>query len=55
MSPALFDFDRRLQCLSDIGDQWKTYSEAVDFEIFRADLDSALGHNPVHNAGWPAA
>jgi Transposase domain (DUF772) len=41
-----FDFDRqRLKRLSHLGDQLEAFSTAVDFEIFRADLDAALAYS----------
>ena len=42
--PGLFDVEERLQRLSDIGDQLEAYAAVVDFEIFRADLEAALGY-----------
>jgi transposase, IS5 family len=38
---GFFDFDERLQRLSDLGDHLEAFQAAVDFEIFRADLMSA--------------
>ena len=42
--PGLFDVDERLQRLSDIGDQLEAFAAVVDFEIFRPELDAALGY-----------
>ena len=42
--PGFFDVEERLQRLSDIGDQLEAYAAAVDFEIFRADLEAALAY-----------
>lgn len=53
MSAGFFDFDQRLQRLSDIGDQLEAYSQAVDFEIFRPDLDVALGYKSGPQGGRP--
>ena len=36
--PGFFDFDDRLQRLSDLGDQLEAFGKAVDFEMFRSDL-----------------
>ncbi len=35
---GLFDFDDRLKRLSDLGDPLEAFGQAVDFEMFRADL-----------------
>ena len=51
--PGFFDFDQRLQRLSDIGDQLEAYAAAVDFEIFRSDLDAALGYTSGSQGGRP--
>lgn len=53
MSAGFFDFDQRLQRLSYIGDQLEAYSQAVDFEIFRADLDAALDYKSGSQGGRP--
>lgn len=53
MSAGFFDFDERLQRLSDIGDQLEAYAHAVDFEIFRADLDAALDYKSGPQGGRP--
>jgi hypothetical protein len=54
-APGLFDFDDRLKRLSDLGDQLEAFGKAVDFEIFRADLVSALGYGDgrAHLGGTP--
>ena len=51
--PGLFDVDERLKRLSDLGDQLLAFSGAVDFEIFRADLDRALGYSDGAQGGRP--
>ena len=51
--PGLFDVDERLKRLSDLGDQLLAFAEAVDFEIFRADLDKALGYSDGAQGGRP--
>lgn len=46
MKPAgFFGLDDRLKRLSDIGDQLEPYSTAIDFEMFRADLDAAVRYS----------
>jgi hypothetical protein len=42
--PGFFDVDDRLKRLSDLGDQLEAFQAAVDFEIFRVDLMSALAY-----------
>ena len=42
--PGFFDFDDRLKRLSDLGDQLEAFGKAVDFEMFRYDLSTALGY-----------
>ena len=42
--PGLFDVDDRLRRLSDIGDQLEAFATVVDFEMFRPELDAALGY-----------
>ena len=49
----VFDVEERLQRLSDIGDQREAYAAVVDFEIFRADLEAALGYSDGAKGGWP--
>ena len=34
---GLFDVEKRLRRLSDIGDQIEAYAAVVDFEVFRPD------------------
>ena len=52
-TPGLFDVDERLRRLSDIGDQLEAYAFAVDFEIFRPDLDQALDYSDGAKGGRP--
>ena len=40
--PGFFDIDDRLKRLSDLGDQLETFRSAVDFEVFRPELNAAL-------------
>ena len=51
--PGFFDVEERLQRLSDIGDQLEAYAAVVDFEIFRADLEAALGYADGAKGGRP--
>ena len=52
-TPGLFDVDERLQRLSDIGDQLEAFSAVVDFEMFRPELDVALGYGNDAKGGRP--
>ena len=45
VQPGLFHVEERLRRLSDIGDALEAYAAAVDFELFRPDLEAALGPN----------
>jgi hypothetical protein len=38
--PGFFDIDDRLKRLSDLGDQLETFRSAVDFELFRPELNA---------------
>lgn len=51
--PGLFVVDERLKRLSDLGDQLLAFAGAVDFEIFRSDLDRALGYRDGAQGGRP--
>ena len=51
--PGFFDVDKRLRRLSDIGDQLEAYDRAVDFEVFRVDLEAALGYADGSRGGRP--
>ena len=50
---GFFDVDERLKRLSDLGDQLEAYAAAVNFEIFRADLDQALAYSDGKKGGRP--
>jgi len=52
-TPGLFDVDARLRRLSDIGDQLEAYASAVDFEIFRSELEGALAYSDGAKGGRP--
>lgn len=50
---GLFDVDDRLKRLSDLGDQLEAFHAAVDFEIFRPELDAALAYSDRAQGGRP--
>jgi len=50
---GFFDVDDRLKRLSDLGDQLEAYAAAVDFEIFRADLEKTLAYSDGSKGGRP--
>ncbi len=51
---GFFDVDERLTRLSALGDRLEGAAGAVDFEIFRTDLERALGHRSgAQGAGRP--
>ena len=52
--PGFFDVEERLRRLSDIGDQLEAYAAVVDFELFRSDLEAALGYSDGAKGGRPA-
>ena len=52
-APGFFDFDDRLKRLSDLGDQLEAFGKAVDFEMFRDDLSTALGYTSGPQGGRP--
>ena len=52
-NPVFFDVEERLQRLSDIGDQLEAYAAVVDFELFRPDLEAALGYADGAKGGRP--
>ena len=43
--PGFFDVNDRLKRLSDLGDELEGFRAAVDFEMFRPDLDAALAYS----------
>jgi transposase, IS5 family len=51
--PGFFDVDERLKRLSGLGDHLEAFAAAVDFEMFRADLVSALGYSDGAQGGRP--
>jgi transposase len=50
---GFFDVDDRLKRLSDLGDQLEGFRSAVDFEMFRGDLDQALSYADGTQGGRP--
>ena len=51
--PGFFDGDDRLKRLSDLGDRLEGFRAAVDFEMFRPDLDAALAYSDGAQGGRP--
>ena len=51
--PGFFDIDDRLKRLSDLGDQLEAFQGAVDFEAFRAELNTALAYSDSAQGGRP--
>jgi IS5 family transposase len=50
---GFFAVDARLRRLSDLGDQLEAYAEAVDFELFRPELEAALAYADGCKGGRP--
>jgi len=50
---GFFDLDERLRRLSDIGDQLDAYSAAIDFEMFRSDLEVSIDYSDGSKGGRP--
>ena len=51
--PVFFDIDDRLRRLSDLGDQLESFQSAVDFELFRPELNAALSYTDRTEGGRP--
>ena len=51
--PGFFDLDDRLKRLSNLGDQLEAFTAAVDFELFRPALDTALAYADGQKGGRP--
>ena len=51
--PGFFDVDDRLKRLSDLGDQLEAFQGAVDFEVFGAELNTALVYSDGAQGGRP--
>jgi transposase, IS5 family len=50
---GFFDVDERLKRLSDLGDQLESYAGAVDFGMFRPELEEALAYSDGAQGGRP--
>ena len=51
--PGFFDADERLKALSAAGDPLERLARVVDFEAFRAELETALAHAGRAKGGRP--
>ena len=51
--PGFFDIDERLKRLSDLGDYLEAFLSAVDFEMFRGELNAALVYSDGAQGGRP--
>lgn len=51
--PGFFDIDNRLKRLSDLGDQLEAFQSAVNFEVFRDELNKALAYSDNAQGGRP--
>jgi IS5 family transposase len=51
--PGFFDVDDRLKRLSDLGDHLEAFRTAVDFEMFRPELNAALAYSDGAQGGRP--
>jgi IS5 family transposase len=51
--PGFFDIDERLKHLSGLGDQLEDFRSAIDFEIFRPELTTALCYSDGSQGGRP--
>jgi hypothetical protein len=49
--PGFFDLDERYRALSAAGDALERLARAVDFELFRAELEAALRRSDPPRAG----
>ena len=50
---GFFDVDDRLARLSDLGDQLEAFRAAVDFELFRPELNATLAYSDGSEGGRP--
>jgi transposase, IS5 family len=50
---GFFDVDDRLERLSDLGDQLEAFQAAVNFEMFRSELNGALAYSEGTQGGRP--
>ncbi len=53
LQTGFFDVDERLRRLSDLGDQLEAYGSAMDFEMFRGELEKAVGYTSGKHGGRP--
>jgi hypothetical protein len=51
---GFFDVDEPLQRLKSLGDQLEAYAKAVDFELFRPELETALAYADGTKGGRPS-
>src|SRR5512132_4030114 len=51
--PGFFDADERLEALSAAGDPLERLAGVVDFEVFRSELERALGRSDRLKGGRP--
>src|ERR1700745_3279999 len=51
--PGVFVIDDLLKRLSDLGDQLETFRSAVDFEVFRPELNAVLSYTERTEGGRP--
>jgi hypothetical protein len=51
--PAFFDIDEHLAPLSGLGVQLEGFARAVDFELFRPELEKALSYSDGSKGGRP--
>ena len=51
--PGFFDVDDRLKRLSDLGDRREAFRTAVEFEMFRPELNAALAYSDGSQGGRP--
>lgn len=52
--PGFFDGDERLKALSAAGDPLERLAKAVDFEVFRGELEAALSRPDRAKGGRPS-
>ena len=53
--PGFFDIYERLARLSGLGDQLEAFSRAVDFDLFRPELEKTLSYSDGSKGGRPKA
>ena len=51
--PGFFDISSQLKRLSTLGDQLETFRSAVDFELFRPELNAVLSYTDRTEGGRP--